>query len=144
MLSRKILVLIMLWIPILALAGEEKKGVIYKPASPTSAASGQEMFRSYCASCHGVDAKGSGPAASALKVAPTDLTQLAKKSGGKFPTDRVRTAIEGDANYPGHGSKDMPVWGTIFLSMRGSGDPKAVVVQRVSNLTNYVESLQAK
>ena len=44
------------------------------PIGPTSAASGSEMFLSYCASCHGKDAKGNGPATPALKKPPTDLS----------------------------------------------------------------------
>ena len=60
-----------------------------EPIQMTSAASGVEMFNSYCAACHGKDAKGDGPAASALKVPPADLTQLAKKNNGKFPADHV-------------------------------------------------------
>jgi mono/diheme cytochrome c family protein len=40
------------------------------------------MFRSYCAVCHGLDAKGSGPAAPALKMEPADLTTLAKENQG--------------------------------------------------------------
>lgn len=39
-------------------------------------ASGREMFLPYGASCHGKEAKGDGPAASVLKVAPADLTGL--------------------------------------------------------------------
>ena len=35
--------------------------------------SGKQMFSSYCAVCHGADAKGNGPAASALKTPPADL-----------------------------------------------------------------------
>ena len=50
----------------------------------TNAASGKEMFTQYCAPCHGGDGKGHGPAASALQVAPTDLTQLAKTHDGKY------------------------------------------------------------
>ena len=33
------------------------------PFKPTSAGSGEQMFNEYCASCHGKDAKGDGPAA---------------------------------------------------------------------------------
>ena len=77
--------------------------------TPTSVASGKEMFHAYCASCHGIDGKGNGPAASALKNKPTDLTLLAKTSAGKFPSMRVMNSIK-DGTQAGHGSKDMPVW----------------------------------
>ena len=61
----------------------------------TASLSGAEMFKTWCASCHGTDAKGNGPAAAALKKMPANLTQLAKQSGGKFPTQRVREYIDG-------------------------------------------------
>src|ERR1700747_3834949 len=54
------------------------------PVRPTSAASGPEMFASYCAVCHGADGKGNGPAASALKAPPTNLTALSKNDRGKY------------------------------------------------------------
>jgi mono/diheme cytochrome c family protein len=110
-------------------------------AVPTSAASGKEMFRSYCASCHGMDGKGHGPAAPALKVPPTDLTLLAKQSGGKFPNMRVMSSIK-DGTQTGHGSKDMPVWGPILSTV--SSDNPGEVTQRIGNLVGFIESLQAK
>jgi mono/diheme cytochrome c family protein len=58
----------------------EVKKVVIKQ---TSASSGKEMFTPYCAPCHGVDGAGNGPAASAMKTPPTNLTQLAKKHDGK-------------------------------------------------------------
>ncbi|HUA63921.1 MAG TPA: cytochrome c [Verrucomicrobiae bacterium] len=109
--------------------------------SPTSPASGKEMFHAYCASCHGVDAKGNGPAAAALKKPPSDLTALAKNSGGTFPALLVRSSIK-DGTQAGHGSKDMPVWGPILSSV--SGDNPGVVDQRISNLVGYVQSIQVK
>ena len=112
------------------------------PAANTSAASGKEMFNSYCASCHGTDAKGNGPAASALKSVPADLTALARKNGGKFPADRVMSILTGQGTVTAHGNQDMPVWGPVFWRM-SQGHP-AEVQQRVTNLTRYLESLQAK
>lgn len=111
------------------------------PVKPTSAASGKEMFDAYCASCHGMDGKGSGPAAPALKQQPTDLTLLAQKNGGKFPTMSVMSSIR-DVTQNVHGSKDMPVWGPILSSVSSSSP--AIVTQRISNLTKYIESLQVK
>ena len=46
------------------------------PVRPTSPASGKLMYTTYCAVCHGVDGKGAGPAAAALKDQPTNLVQL--------------------------------------------------------------------
>lgn len=112
------------------------------PVTPTSAASGEEMFKTYCASCHGVEGKGDGPAAAALKKAPANLATLSERNSGKFPERAVFGAIKGDSNTPAHGSKDMPVWGTVFQSL-SHGDQGQVQL-RISNLTKYIESIQAK
>ncbi len=112
------------------------------PAPYTNPASGQEMYKAYCASCHGLDGKGNGPAAAAMKQPISDLTQLAKKNGGKFPTDHVSSVISGDSNSPAHGSAEMPVWGPVFMKV--SQSHVAQVQQRVHNLTEYIASMQAK
>jgi mono/diheme cytochrome c family protein len=100
------------------------------------------MYTTYCAVCHGTDGKGGGPAASALKVPPADLTTLSKNNGGKYPALRVTSAIRGDSDHPAHGTKEMPVWGSLFWGM--SHGHTGEVQQRVANLTEYIESLQAK
>ncbi|MBK5292856.1 MAG: c-type cytochrome [Acidobacteriia bacterium] len=110
--------------------------------SRTSPASGEEMFRAYCAVCHGVDAKGNGPAAPALKMMPADLTALAKENKGKYPELRVYSAITGEVGMPAHGSQEMPIWGEVFRSMSGGSD--AQIKMRVRNLTKYVGTLQVK
>ncbi len=119
-----------------ALAQQIKK----VPARYTSPASGKAMYMNQCAACHGADAKGNGPAATALKSPPTDLTQMAKKNNGKFPANHVYSSIVGDLNVPAHGSADMPMWGNVYRSM--SSGHEAEVQQRISNLTRYIESLQ--
>lgn len=81
-----------------------------EPIKRTSATSGQEMFSSYCAVCHGKDAKGNGPATAALKVPPPDLTTLAQRRGGKYPAMYVESVLRfGAETYPAHGTKDMPI-----------------------------------
>ena len=125
-----------------AYAQEAAPQVKHAPAQQTSPASGKEMFNSYCASCHGTDARGDGPAATALKTKPADLTSLTKDNGGKFPMDRVMSILRGQAKVTAHGNEDMPVWGPVFWRM-SQGHP-AELQQRVTNLARYVESLQAK
>ena len=112
------------------------------PATYTNPTSGKEMYDSYCASCHGQDGKGDGPAAPALKMPVTDLTTLAAKNGGVFPAAHVASVIKGESMTPAHGSKTMPVWGPIFMSI--SGHSTADVQLRIRNLTNYLQSLQGK
>ena len=102
--------------------------------------SGEQIFKSYCAPCHGKDAKGSGPMAPALKVPPPDLTTLAKRNNGKFPADYFSTVLKSGENLPAHGSSEMPIWGSTFAD----ANTQRIVTIRVNDLTQYLESLQAK
>jgi mono/diheme cytochrome c family protein len=108
---------------------------------------GPDLFLAHCASCHGTDAKGDGPAASALKTKAPDLTILAKNNGGQFPADRVRKQISGDTVLASHGSREMPVFGPIFHyiepyeSLNPNDDLPKV---RIDNLVAYLQSIQRK
>src|SRR5579872_4206734 len=116
--------------------------VKHVPITNTPSNSGKVMFNNYCAVCHGSDAKGDGPAAPAMKTPPIDLTVLAKNNGGKYPAAHVAAVIHGQAALPSHGSPDMPVWGPLFSSI--SQGHEGQVQQRVSNLVNYIDTLQVK
>jgi mono/diheme cytochrome c family protein len=128
----------------LASAQEKPAPTIKKvPMKQTSPASGKEMYTAYCAACHGTDAKGTGPAAPALKTPPADLTTLAKRSeGGKYPRDHVATILSKGEGITAHGTSDMPTWGPLFKSLDPSHD--ITVQQRIKNLNDYLESMQAK
>jgi mono/diheme cytochrome c family protein len=139
------LIFVMMTISAFAVAQNAAKTpptVKHVPITSAPADSGKEMFASYCAVCHGPAAKGDGPAASALKTPPPDLTVLAKKSGGTYPSAHVAAVIRGQASLASHGTADMPVWGPLFSSISG-GHP-GQVQQRISNLTKYVGTLQVK
>jgi len=112
------------------------------PAAYTDPSSGKGMYIAYCASCHGTDGKGDGPAALALKKFPTDLTLIEVQKGGTFPEAHIMQVIKGDATTAAHGNKEMPVWGPVFLLM-GQHDT-AQVQLRIRNLTKYLESIQQK
>jgi mono/diheme cytochrome c family protein len=114
-----------------------KPVVKMEAARPTSPADGAEMFRSYCAACHGVAGQGDGPAAPALTPRPSDLTLFARRRGGKFVHRDFEDKLNGKAMVPAHGSTSMPIWGPIFRQL---GNEQI----RMYNLTAYVESLQAK
>jgi mono/diheme cytochrome c family protein len=101
---------------------------------------GPDLFREYCAPCHGADAKGNGPAAAALKAKVPDLTLLAKRNGGTFPAAQVRKTVMGDRTVEAHGSREMPVWGPIFHQVEEDVDRGNV---RIDNLVKYLESIQA-
>ena len=75
---------------------------------------GKEEFESKCATCHGVSGKGDGPQAEITATRPANLTQLAKKNGGVFPTQHVYESIDGRQEVEAHGPRTMPVWGREF------------------------------
>lgn len=102
---------------------------------------GPDLFRAHCAACHGSDATGNGPLASALKAKVADLTVLAKNNGGQFPSARVRKTITGDDVLASHGSREMPIWGPIFHQIESDQDFGNV---RLKNLVKYVESIQQR
>jgi mono/diheme cytochrome c family protein len=102
---------------------------------------GPDLYRHYCATCHGKDAKGGGPATAALKVPPPDLTRLARARNGVFPARDVEAIIRGEAPVTAHGSSDMPVWGPIFYAL----DPSdARVKARITALVAHIASIQQK
>jgi mono/diheme cytochrome c family protein len=111
-------------------------------ADKATAMEGADLFRTYCASCHGVDATGNGPVASALRHAPPNLTLIAKRNGGTFPAARVRRIIEG-WDIESHGDRDMPVWGDPFTLTRDSRS-RDVAAVRIAAIIRYVESIQRR
>lgn len=114
------------------------------PIKQTSWASGQQMYHEYCAACHGENAAGGGPAASACTVKPADLTKLATRNGGKFPYDRFYAVMQFGSlmSTPAHGTADMPVWLPLFSSLDPGRD--AIAQQRMYNLARYIATLQSK
>ena len=134
-----ILVLVMLLTALLPGQKRATQQIQLPPASPNS---GPQMFRAYCADCHGVDGKGNGPVAAVLKIMPPDLTTLTQRNQGTFPYDRVFKTISGDANIVPHGTREMPMWGPVFRQV-GKGHPGEAQL-RLKTLTNYLASLQAQ
>ena len=119
---------------------------------------GKSEFQSSCASCHGVDGKGIGPLSAQLKVAPADLTVLAKKNNGVLPINSVYEIIDGRKVILGHGTREMPIWGKQYTEETLSGylvpqglnkfdfnfDPDAIVRTRILSLIEYLSRIQEK
>ncbi|MBW2691330.1 MAG: c-type cytochrome [Deltaproteobacteria bacterium] len=110
---------------------------------PMLAEVGAELFTSYCASCHGVDARGGGPAAPALITPPSDLSRIAARGGGVFPESSVARLIDGRFDLPAHGSREMPIWGACLaeeIPCFATGDE--VARGRIASLVEYLKSVQ--
>ena len=75
---------------------------------------GKMEYQASCASCHGIDGKGTGPVAPSLTKKPTDLTVLAKQNNGVFPFGRIYETIDGRLEVKSHGTREMPVFGYRF------------------------------
>lgn len=132
-----VLVAAVVMIPCVGQAQEKPKA-----AATPDATSGKQTYMSYCASCHGEDGRGHGPAAGSLKTPPPDLRTLAMRHDGKFPESYVARVVRLGDPMNGHGSAEMPVWGPTF-SMQANGD-EAGVQKRIKKLTDYLASIQDK
>ena len=99
-----------------------------------------------CAVCHGPEARATDRWPTSLQTRPADLTRLAEKNGGEFPYYRVFAVIDGRYIVPGHGERDMPVWGRQFLDddvkVYGPNGGEIVTTERIHELAGYVQSLQ--
>lgn len=113
---------------------------------------GEREFASSCAVCHGAEAKGDGPLRPFLVKPPSDLTTLARRNGGKFPTRDVMDVIDGRAaeSIGSHGSRAMPVWGRVYLEQaeedaeRTKLHPEWSVRARIIALLDYLGRVQVK
>jgi mono/diheme cytochrome c family protein len=127
-------------------------------AAPTSALGqstsaielGRREFESHCATCHGMDATGSGPMRPFLARVPADLTNLKQRYGGTFPRSTIADLIDGRGlEAPGsHGTREMPIWGAVYREQseaqtRGTPFPAEWSVRgRIIALVDYLQTLQ--
>jgi mono/diheme cytochrome c family protein len=120
--------------------------IVWSAAGAQEMSYGQAEYLNSCAVCHGLYATGDGPLREMLVTAPPDLTRLAERNGGRFPYTRVYAIIDGRFAIPSHGSREMPVWGRVFLEddakLYGPSGGEIVTTERIHNLTGYIESLQ--
>ena len=112
------------------------------PPLATTSASGEEMYATYCAVCHGRDGRGGRATASKFGSAASDLTKLASKNQGRFPYAVVKDAIRGDYHRAVYRNGEMPPWEFLFRYV-GSGSKLEVDI-RINRLTEYIRTLQEK
>ena len=114
-------------------------------ATAQDAAEGAEVFHTHCATCHGLNADGTGPMAGVLTIPPTNLTKLRAGNGGEFPTARVVARIDGRDPLVAHGSP-MPVYGYFFegqdTPMKTPAGQPILTSKPIVDLVAFLESLQ--
>ena len=111
--------------------------------SVESRVSGQSVFKTYCASCHGESGRGNGAVAIFLRRRPADLTQIGIRNKGTFPADRVYQMIDGRQAVKAHGESQMPVWGDAFARSTTDFDERAIKA-KIDALVGYLESIQER
>jgi mono/diheme cytochrome c family protein len=99
--------------------------------------SGAELFQTFCAGCHGPNAKGDGVMAGQLRRDPPDLTKLLARDAGAVPAERLRRIIDG-REVTAHGDRTMPIWGDVFMRREGDRDAASA---RVAALVAYIMSI---
>jgi mono/diheme cytochrome c family protein len=106
---------------------------------------GKNLYMQYCTACHGPGGKGDGVVSGLMRPKPPDLTQLTKRSGGKFPFYETIRTIDGRETVRAHGDSNMPVWGARFVAEEGdSPDAQAIARGKVVLIADYLESIQEK
>jgi mono/diheme cytochrome c family protein len=108
-------------------------------SSDAASFNGEDLYRQFCAVCHGADGKGTGPAAAALKAKATDLTQMSRQNSGKFPALHVKNILTGADNVASHGSAEMPTWGDTFKSISSNA---TFGQMRIDALVDYLQKVQ--
>jgi mono/diheme cytochrome c family protein len=106
------------------------------------AQAGHNLYEQHCYVCHGLRGKGDGPLAEELRVAPADLTAIAKRRGGVFPEVELRETIDGRRRVRGHGPANMPIWGKVFANQGAGGAYEIEVRDKIESLVAYVKSIQ--
>jgi mono/diheme cytochrome c family protein len=123
---------------VLALGAAARAGAATDADNP-----GRAVYQRYCGACHGPEGRGDGLAGTFMQPKPTDLTQVAKRSGGQFPFQRLMDVIDGRDTVRAHGDPQMPVWGEIFHdTATWDMSRRAEVRGKILLITDYVRSIQ--
>ena len=107
------------------------------------AEAGREPYQQYCAACHDRNGKGQGTMAKLLKVKPANLTNLSANHDGIFPFWYVYRVIDGREEIAGHGTREMPIWGTVFKQEAGPDlGAELQAYARILEIVYFIESIQ--
>lgn len=105
----------------------------------------KKAYLRYCSACHGESGKGDGVVGGFMTPKPTDLTQLAKQSGGHLQQAKLRQAIDGTTTVRAHGDSEMPVWGEILRAESTAPlHEQAEARGKLMLITDYIESIQVQ
>jgi len=105
--------------------------------------SGQDLYRRFCASCHGIEGRGDGPVAASLRVEVPDLTLTARRAHSSDARDRIVRVIDGRSVIGAHGTRLMPIWGEDLARLEiGNPDAERSAQIIIGRLADYVSSLQ--
>jgi len=105
--------------------------------------SGEDLYRRFCASCHGLEGRGNGPVATSLRVEVPDLTRTASRSRSADQRERIVRIIDGRYILGAHGTRLMPVWGEDLARLEiGNPDAERSAQIIIRRLADYVSSLQ--
>ncbi len=120
--------------------------LVTSPALAQDPDIGAALYRTHCATCHGLEATGEGPMAGALVIKPVNLTELAAQNGGEFPLIRVIKRIDGRDPLVSHGSP-MPVYGDYFegvfdVPLKSASGQPVLTSRPVVDLVAYLQSIQ--
>ncbi|MEM0946131.1 MAG: cytochrome c [Pseudomonadota bacterium] len=119
--------------------------LIPTPSSAQDPSEGADLFVSYCATCHGLEARGDGPMAPILTILPADLSRISERNGGAFPTLRVARQIDGRDPLLAHGGQ-MPVFGNLFsdqvVAIPGPGGQPIMVSQSIADIMAWLQTVQ--
>jgi mono/diheme cytochrome c family protein len=104
--------------------------------------SGERVFATHCASCHGTMGEGDGPVAPAISVAVPNLRALNQRYGGAFPADEVARYIDGRDLPDAHGERQMPVWGDVFEATENIVSGAEAPATRIAALLEHLRAIQ--
>ena len=130
-----------IWLALVGAGALAACAVATMPEPPEGAA----LFAENCALCHGPAGRGDGDIAAGLRPKPADLTRLAAKNRGTFPTARVLSQIDGYTRMQ-KGGQEMPEFGLLLegdtvpvLLEDGKTSP---VPRPLAALVVYLQSIQ--